>query len=310
MDAQNTLVTGSSGTIGTRLCERLLDADDISVRGLDRRENRWLPAVEEITRRIDLLEPSQLSRLEPDIDTLVHLAANARVYELVQDPDLAKENVDTIYTILEYARTNDIPRLIFASSREVYGDTTGAEPTAERAIDVADSESPYSSSKMGGESLVHAYSNCYGLDTTIIRYSNVYGMYDASDRVIPLFIKQSLDGQDLEVYGEEKLLDFTYIDDAVDGTIRAIRQADAARNETFNIASGEGTSLITLAEHIRDELDAGNDIHVGESRTGEVMKFIADISKAEDALGYSPTTGIAEGLRKTVDWYRNNLYTT
>lgn len=291
------LVTGSSGTIGTRLCELLREQHDIV--GVDKRPNKWSPVVNEFTRIADLTAPAEL----PAADTLIHLGANARVYDLVKTPQMAMDNFQTTFRMLEHARKNDIKRFIFASSREVYGNSDKLVHKEEDAL-VQNCESPYTASKIGGEALVHSYGECYGIDFVILRFSNVYGMYDDSDRVIPLFIRQTAADQDLVVYGKDKLLDFTYIDDCVDGIRRVIEGFDTVKNDTFNIASGKGTAISKIAEMIISLMEGKNNVRIEPSRTGEVIKYVADISKISERTGYQPTVPVEEGIKRAIDWWR------
>jgi UDP-glucose 4-epimerase len=306
MSIGKVLVTGSSGTIGTRLCERMLQDGTYEVVGVDRRPNAWNAQVQAVTVAGDLREEATLARLPTDVDVVIHLAANARVYELVEAPELARDNFLTLFNILEFCRRNGIPRFQFASSREVYGNT-GEAVHAEEPVRLGDCESPYSASKLGGEALVHSYGRCYGLDYIIFRFSNVYGMYDDSERVVPLFIRQTRAGRDLTVFGEDKLLDFTYIDDAVDGILLSLERFERARNDTYNLAFGEGTTILAVAGMIREQLGATNRVHLGESRTGEVVRYIADTRKAREKLRFAPRVTCPEGIARSVAWYRANV---
>jgi UDP-glucose 4-epimerase len=295
------LVTGSSGTIGTRLCEALLAAGH-AVIGLDRRKNAWQPSVQAITVLADLLDKATLQNVPKDIDAVIHLAANARVYELVEDPPRALENFTTLFHTLEWCRENRIPRFLFASSRECYGNASHERYT-EDLVRVEHCESPYTASKLGGEALVQSYTRCYGLPHIMFRFSNVYGMYDDSDRVVPLFIRRMRKNEPITVFGKEKCLDFTYIDDTVQGIIGALTHFNSAKNETYNIAYGEGTTLIDLAEQIQGLLKSSSTISIGTPRTGEVIRYIADTTKAQHALQFAATTPFTEGIKKTVAWY-------
>ena len=300
------LVTGSSGTIGTRLCEKLLERGHLMA-GLDWVPNKWQPAVQKLTTIVDLRDATRLkaqsSKLKADL--IVHLAANARVYELVENPDRARDNILTTFNMLEFARQNGIKRFIFASSRESYGNT-GVDKYTEDLVRVNNCESPYTASKIAGEALSEAYRRCYGIDHVIFRFSNVYGMYDDSIRVVPLFIRLARKNDPLTVFGKDKCLDFTYIDDAVSGIIQGITKFDSVKNDTYNLAYGEGTTIVHLAEEVKRFLKSSSEITVGNSRTGEVVRYIADISKAKKALGYSPKTPFSEGIRKAVEWYLKN----
>lgn len=296
------LITGSSGTIGTRLFEKL--ADDYSVVGVDKKPNKWDREVNENTIIGDLKYKKTFRALPKNIDLVVHLAANARVYNLVVNPELALENFQTLFRTLEFCRLNNIKKFIFASSREVYGNTEKTIHSEEDAF-VQNCESPYTSSKIGGETLVHAYQRCYRIDSNILRFSNVYGMYDESDRVIPLFIKNCKEGKDLNIFGAKKNLDFTHIDDTINGITSVINQFENpnVKNQTFNIASGKGVSIYNVAQIIKREMKAEVNINVKRNRTGEVVRYVADITKAREVLGFNPTVDIEEGIKRSIEWY-------
>ncbi len=300
------LVTGSSGTIGTRLCETLLEHGD-EVIGIDWVANKWNENVEAVTRHIDLRDEVEVANLDlpKDIDAVVHLAANARVYELVEHPDRARDNFVTLFNALEMARTTGIPRFLFASSREGYGNIQAKQYT-EDLVRVENCESPYTASKVGGEALVEAYTRCYGIDHVIFRFSNVYGMYDDSVRVVPLFIRKARKNEPLMVYGKEKCLDFTYIDDAIDGILKALDNFEHAKNGTYNVAYGEGTTIVHLAERVKKLLGSSSPLEVGVPRTGEVVRYVANITKAKETFGYEPRVPFEEGIEKAVAWYEEH----
>lgn len=297
------LVTGSSGTIGTRLCEKLLEAGN-DVQGIDWVPNKWQPSVQAITTLIDLRNAasltSHISHLNADL--IVHLAANARVYELVEDPGRARDNLLTLFNTLELARMLHTPRFIFASSRESYGNTDAPSYT-EDMVRVEHCESPYTASKIGGEAMVHAYTRCYELEHIIFRFSNVYGMYDDSERIVPQFIRHAKNNEPLMIFGEEKCLDFTFIDDCVSGILSSINRWETAKNGTFNIAYGEGTTLVHLARRVKELLHSSSPIVLAQSRTGEITRYVADISQARSVLGYDPQTPFDRGIEQAVEWY-------
>lgn len=121
-------------------------------------------------------------------------------------------------------------------------------------------ESPYSASKISDEALVCAYRKCYGIDYLVLRFSNVYGIYDESDRFVPLMIRKMKRDENVTIFGKNKVLDFTYIDDCVSGIISCVKKFQKARNNTFNIASGKGQNLITAAEIIKRGLGSESKI--------------------------------------------------
>jgi UDP-glucose 4-epimerase len=304
------LITGSSGQIGTNLALRLLDRG-YDVFGVDRRVNTWTDRITTLLQ--DLSAPYRDfaggigSVPYPRCDVCVHLAANAKVHELVQLPHRAMENVALTFNVLEYCRHNDVP-LIFASSREVYGDIH-RYMTEEQQADFAYTESPYSASKIAGEAFVYSYARCYDLRYLVFRFSNVYGRFDNDikrmERVIPLFIQQMSRGEPVTVYGKEKVLDFTYVDDCVSGIIAGIERLLAGRvvNQTINLAYGQGNSLVRMAELIAEALGTPPQIRVEPAKlAGEVTRYIADISKAQELLDYQPGVSLPEGIRRAVAW--------
>jgi UDP-glucose 4-epimerase len=296
------LVTGSSGMIGTAACEELARAGH-EVIGADRRPNAWNSAIERATVRVDLREVAAVRETLPErCDVVVHLAANARVHDLVVDPVLARDNFETTFNVLEYCRRRGVARVVLASSREVYGAADRAQH-AEGDARIEQSISPYAACKLGAEALATSYAHCYGLRTAIVRLSNVYGRYDDSDRVIPKFLRAAVAGHDLEIFGAEKVLDFTYLDDCVRGLVAAVERASAG---TFNVASGTGSSLVELADLVRALVPSTSRVVIGANRTGEVVRYVADIALAREQLGYAPRVPLAEGLARTLAWYREH----
>lgn len=304
------LITGSSGQIGTNLALRLL-ADGHHVFGVDKRPNQWTNEFRYVIQ--DLSAPYRDfsggigSVPYPRPDVVVHLAANAKVHELVAHPHRALENVTLTYNVLEYCRQQHIP-IIFSSSREVYGDIH-RYLTEETQADFVYTESPYSASKIAGEAFIYSYARCYGLPYLIFRFSNVYGRYDNDilrmERVIPLFIARMREGKPVTVYGREKTLDFTYIDDCVEGITRGIEGLvdGTVMNQTINLAYGEGNTLVRMAELIAEALGVEATINVEPSKLlGEVTHYVANIGRARQLLGYTPQIPLAEGLRRAVAW--------
>src|SRR3989338_6310447 len=210
------LITGSSGEIGTNLALRLLN-EKHEVFGIDKRPNTWTDAfpysAQDLAGRFVHYKGGIGNVQYPEhIDAVVHLAANAKVHQLVEEPSRALDNIIITFNILEFCRQNKLP-IILASSREVYGDAH-RYITEESQTHVSYTESTYSASKISGEALVYAYAKCYGLPYIVFRFSNVYGRYDNDlermERVIPLFVKKIAHDEPITVFGKDKTLDFTY----------------------------------------------------------------------------------------------------
>ena len=308
------LITGSSGQIGTNLALRLM-RDGHSVFGVDKCQNPWTDAVPTLLQDLASQYPAYLGGIGgveyPDVDVVVHLAAHAKVHQLVAQPHRALENAVMTFNVLEYCRGIRLP-IVFSSTREVYGDVHRFEGYGEATADFAFTESPYSASKIAGEALIYSYGRCYDLPYLVFRFSNVYGRFDNDlhrmVRVLPLFTHLMLRGERVTVYGKEKVLDFTYVDDCVDGIARgveALANRDV-RNETINLAFGQGNTLFRAAELIAEKLDVEPQIDTAPARLGEVTHYIADIRKANDLLGWQPRTSLDNGIPKAVEWFREH----
>jgi UDP-glucose 4-epimerase len=305
------LITGSSGQIGTNLALRLLELGH-EVFGVDIRPNTWTDQIETLIQ--DLSTPYASFKdgigyvqYPAALDIVVHLAAHAKVHELVEQPDRALKNINMTFNVLEFCRHNALP-IIFSSTREVYGDIH-RYITEESHADFAFTESPYSASKISGEALIYSYAQCYGLNYLVFRFSNVYGRFDNDlhrmARVIPLFIHQIMHDQPITVFGEKKVLDFTYIDDCVTGVFEGIKllvERPEEGNQTINLAYGQGNSLVNMAQYIADALGKNPDVHIEPSHVGEVTHYVANIGKARALLNYTPTTSLEDGLKKAVAW--------
>lgn len=308
------LITGSSGQIGTNLALRLI-GDGHTVVGVDNRPNSWTQAVP-----THLLDLAQTLPLRSDgvlgtvsvgaVDAVVHLAAHAKVHALVERPLGALENHVMVANALEFARVNATP-VILASSREVYGNAVDhGRPVSESAADFRHAPSPYAAMKLASEALAAAYSRCYGLPFSVIRFSNVYGRYDNDlerlERALWIFWRNIRQGQPVTVFGERKTLDFTYVDDAVDGLVRCLEHLvagdSAVVGETFNLAYGEGRRLVDIVHGIAETLGMPVEVRLAASRPGEVTWYVADIAKARRLLDYAPQVPLSTGIRRAMAW--------
>lgn len=297
------LVTGSSGSIGTALMEALATAGYDTV-GADRRPNEWVDEIDRRTIRIDLTDRAAVNALLPkEADAIIHLAAHSRVWDLIANPHLAEENITMLTNVAEFARVHAIKKILFSSSREVYGNLM-ADAYRESDASVDHCESPYGASKLAGEAILRAYQHSFGVNSVILRLANVYGRYDITNRVIPLFIAHCRSGKPIDIFGRGKVLDFTFMDDTVRAMVHALEKFESIKNETYNIASGVGTSLAELAEKIQTQMGTAVPITVENNRTGEVMRYVGAISKAGAAFGYEPRTSLDQGLIQAIAWYR------
>lgn len=308
------VITGSSGQVGTNLSLRLLERGE-TVLGLDRRSNTWTDRIPTLVRDLasdGMPSLDEMASIVPDFgrpDLVVHLAANAKVHALVIDPKRAHENTTTTFNVLEFCRLNQVP-IIFSSSREVYG---RPEPpmVSEKMSDVFHILSPYAAYKLADEMLIYAYAHCYGLNYLVFRLSNVYGRFDSDlermTRVIHIFIDQMLRGEPVTIYDRHKMIDFTYVDDCVNGLLLGIDKLMSGDvvNETINLSSGSPSTLGQLAEMIARNLNVKPHLTDQPIRPGEISFYVADLTKAKILLGYAPQVSFEEGIKRTVAWVKD-----
>jgi UDP-glucose 4-epimerase len=294
-DVQTVLVTGAGGFVGNHLCRRLTDRGD-DVIGVDRRSSAALPATVESVDA-DLTERPAL----PAADVIVHLAAHSQVQPLIDDPPLAVENVQTTEHVLAEAARHDAG-VVNVSSRDVFGSAVCPDDTTVGP----DSPNPYAASKLAGEAFTNAYRNTTGIDAVSVRLTNVYGPGDHNPRVLPTFVRLATAGERLHVFGRGKLVDFVHVTDACRGLLAAVDRLSTVDGESITVGSGRGRRLETLAELVAETVPDCPGWTVDENRTGDVDRFVADLSRARGLLDYEPTRDFEAAVRETVEWYRDN----
>jgi nucleoside-diphosphate-sugar epimerase len=308
------LVTGGAGFIGSHLAEELLRRGE-RVRIVDslvtgKRENLAHLGKAEFIQG-DLAEIDVARRAVQGVDYVLHQAAIPSVPRSVEDPITSnRANIDASLNVLVAARDAGVRRLVYAGSSSAYGNSATLPkvetmPTAPL--------SPYALQKLVAEQYCQLFTRLYGLETVTIRYFNVFGpRQDPSSPysgVISLFISALVEDRRPTIHGDgEQTRDFTYVANVVDGVLRAC-QAPEASGEVINVATAGRISLNELFRTVRDLTGAGVEPIYGEPRAGDVRDSQADIGKARRLLGYEPTVGLADGLRKTVEWYRSTQLT-
>lgn len=294
------LITGGSGFIGSHLAETLIE-EDFRVTQFDIKYNENVKNSDCEKIKGDICHYKAISKAVQDKDIIVHLAAVSRVEWGQRDPARClKVNAFGTFNLLEALRRNNPESvMIFGSSREVYGEPRTLPVREDHPKDPI---SVYGASKLSAENFATVYHRAYGLSYVILRFSNVYGSKrDLPERVVPKFMKQSLENKTLTVYGGQQLLDFTFIDDVIEGIVNTIKKL-ISRNETilnndFNFATGKGTSIIELAKLIKEICNSNSEIEIKEKRCFDVSKFVGDYQKAKGYLGYDYKHSLRDGLR-------------
>lgn len=317
MNKQAILVTGGAGFIGSHLSEKLLSQGK-KVVCLDNFNNFYSPQVKKenikkaqknknyILIKGDILNEKLLDKIfsQYNIQKIVHLAALAGVRPSLASPqDYIETDIIGTVNLLQQARKYNIEQFIFASSSSVYG-TNKKIPFKEKHP-TENQISPYACAKKAAEIYCKTYHRLYNLPVTILRYFTVYGPRQRPEMAIHKFTRLILKDKEIPMYGDgTSERDYTYIDDALQGTTAAIeRKFDF---EIFNIGNSQTTELRKLISIIEKETGKKANIKKLPPQPGDVPLTYADISKAKKMLGYNPKVSIEQGVGKFVNWYKKN----
>jgi UDP-glucose 4-epimerase len=310
------LITGVAGFIGSNIAHALMTRGD-EVRGIDdlshgRQENLAGIAARFDFRHADITDDAAIQSACSGMDYVLHQAARGSVPRSMADP-VGSNHANVVGTIkvLQAARAAGVKRVVFASSSSVYGDT----PVLPKQEDMACAPiSPYAVSKYAGELYAQSFSRVLGLETVSLRYFNVFGprQHPTSQyaAVIPKFIRAMLQGEQPVIFGDGKQSrDFTYIDNVVSANLLACQaSAEKASGRVFNVAAGKSFSLNDLYAQLQEIIGYPKPASHAPPRGGDVRDSLADTTQAQQAMGYKTLVDFKDGLRQTVDWYRQESH--
>ena len=305
------LVTGGAGFIGSHLVSRLVENGE-SVRVLDNfttgKEENLNGLKDKVTIfNGDICDKETVRKALDGVDYVLHQAALPSVPRSVKDPIASNRvNVSGTLNLLVESKNSNVKRFVFASSSSVYGNPDKM-PVDESFT--PNPLSPYGVTKLSVEYYGRIFSQIYNLETVGLRYFNVFGprqdpnsQYSA---VIPKFINKILINENPVIFGDgEQSRDFSYIDNVVDANMLALTAKNVS-GEVFNIACGERTTLNEMITMFGTCLNTNIKAEYTEPRSGDIKHSFANISKAKTLLGYQPKVTFKEGLKKTIDWYKN-----
>lgn len=328
------LVTGAAGFIGYHLSEALLKRGD-QVIGLDNLNDYYdvnlkLARLDRLKQQpwfefiqADLAERAAIERvfLDHNFDRVVNLAAQAGVRYSIENPRAyIDSNIVGFLNILEGCRHGKVAHLSYASSSSVYGANT-KQPFSEHD-NIDHPVSLYAASKKSNELMAHTYSSLYQLPTTGLRFFTVYGPWGRPDMALFIFTKGILEGKPINIFNNgEMIRDFTYIDDIVEGVVRAtdkIPQPDPAWSgdspdpassyapyRVYNIGNNTPVRLMDFIEAIERHVGKKSIRNMMPIQPGDVPSTCADVSALEKAVGFKPRTSVDDGINRFVGWYRD-----
>lgn len=308
------LVTGGAGFLGSHLCEQILAEghkviclDDISS---GQRQN--IEGFENSDRFSFLKQDVRLPGSLPPVDRIYHLASRASPADFTEFPvDIALSNTQGTRRLLDHARACDA-RMLYASTSEVYGDPE-VHPQHEEYngnVNVRGVRGCYDESKRFGETLTVAYRNRYDVDVRTARIFNTYGprMRPDDGRVVPTFLTQALQGENLTVYGDgTQTRSFCYVDDLVRG-LQTVMNTSTPGHDVYNLGRTNERTINELAETVLRLLDTESNIVYEPLPEDDPSQRCPDISRARADLGWNPTVSLEEGLKLTIhEFSRHDL---
>ena len=316
------LVTGAAGFIGAAVSEALLARGDAVV-GVDNLNDYYDVGLKQARlarlasnkafhfHQIDISDRDRMLALAADfpaITGIVHLAAQAGVrYSLINPYAYVTSNVMGQVVVLETARALPaLKHLVYASSSSVYGDNKKTPFAVGDTVDCPNSL--YAATKRVDELFGHAYAHLYGLASTGLRFFTVYGPWGRPDMAPMLFTRAILDGRPIRVFnGGDMWRDFTYIDDIVDGVLRALDRPATGTppHAIYNLGNNKAEKLTDFIAEIEKALGIKAEMKMEPMQPGDVPITYADITASQNALGFEPSTPISVGVPKFVDWFKD-----
>lgn len=311
------LITGGAGFIGSNLVEYLLKYKAGKVRVLDNFSTGSITNIEEFKSSPafeliegDIRDLATCQQAVEGIDYVSHQAALGSVPRSINDPITTNDvNISGFLNMLVACRDAKVKRMIYAASSSTYGDHPGLPKVEDQ---IGNPLSPYAVTKYVNELYASVFSKTYDFHTIGLRYFNVFGPkqnpHGPYAAVIPLFIEAALKQEAASINGDgETSRDFTFIENAVQANIKALLAEGINKHEVVNIAYGERTTLNELWNEINTL--AGIDLSptYGPERKGDVKHSLANITKAEELIGYKPQFSVMDGLKLAIEWYKKQL---
>ena len=314
-------ITGGAGFIGSTLSEALIKSGN-SVVSIDNFCDFYNPNIK--NNNIEYLKTNSNFKLykadirdrqaikeifdNNNIDIVVHLAAMAGVRPSIENPLLYQEvNCMGTQNILEEMKLHNIKNGVFASSSSVYGNCKEVPFREDMIVDYA--ISPYAATKKANEVMAHVYHKLYNMNIIMLRFFTVYGPKQRPDLAINKFTRLMMEGKEIPMFGDGTTSrDYTYVDDIVDGIINSCKFVEENNDvyEIINLGNSSPVSLIQMINTIGKVMEYKPKINQLPMQPGDVEKTFADISKANRLLGYNPKTSFEEGIKKFVQWFKQN----
>jgi UDP-glucose 4-epimerase len=294
------LVTGGSGFIGSHVVDKLRD-NGVNVRVYDSITPNYRNDIEYYQGSI--LDYESLCFAVSGVDAVMHLAAVADVKGVLENPHYSESiNVRGTINVLEAARTSGVKRVIYGSTTWVYSEASSDSDEVNESTTLHAPTHFYTATKLTGEYYCQSYSKLFRIETTILRYGIPYGPRARDGAVIPIFVRKAVNGEPLRIEGDgSQYRNFVYVEDLAEGNVLALQSV--AKNKIYNLDGNEKITIKKLVDLLKELL--GNvKIEYKPSRHGDFSGKDVSSELAKKELGWEPKTGLEEGLKKYINWYK------
>ncbi|MGD0996121.1 MAG: SDR family NAD(P)-dependent oxidoreductase [Candidatus Bathyarchaeia archaeon] len=308
---RSVLVTGGAGFIGSHLVPRLLELGH-SVTVLDNLSTGKLESLDDVLdhpkfvfQRGDIRDKTIPNEVFDKIDSVIHLAALIDTSASVADPIQNHEvNVNGTFNMLHAAIKHNVKKFVFASSTAVYGDAKTLPLQENIALHPI---SPYAASKVAGEAYCSAFASCFGLETIVLRFFNIYGLRSENNPysgVITKFLQKIIKGEVLTIDGDgEQTRDFIHVSDIIKAVILTLEH-EGLKGEVFNVCTGVPTSINQLATTLKTVTGKNPNVKYGPARLGDIRSSYGDLAKAKENLGFRASVDLTEGLQMLFEEFK------
>jgi len=292
----NILITGSEGFVGNNLVKGLSQKHTIYT------SDQLDSSNHENYTQCDITNYDSVDKVVKDVDAIIHLTAHSLVSSLDGSITNGRVNIIGLLNLLECCRKNSVSKVIFTSASSLVGEPQSSHVTENHP---AKPKTAYGITKLTSEHYLRLYNELYNINYTVFRFFNIYGPFQKNG-LIPSIFNKIRNNEPITIFGKgDQIRDYVYIEDVIPFFDQAI-SADKSKNMILNMGTGNGTTILEIVKHIADILKIEPKIEYQPVRPGEIGNFVSDTNLLHDTLGDTPSTNVLTGLKKTIDWLKNN----
>jgi len=290
------LIIGSEGFVGKNLVRGLSQKHDIYT------SDQIDSSIHQNYSKCDITDYDSVEKVVRDVDTVIHLAAHSLVSSLDGSITNGRVNIIGLLNLLESCRKNSIPKVIFTSASSLIGDPQSFHVNENH---LPKPKTAYGITKLTSEHYLRLYNELYGINYTIFRFFNIYGPFQKNG-LIPSIFNKIKNNEPITIFGKgDQVRDYVYIEDTLPFFEQA-SSSDIGKNKVLNMGTGNGTTILEIVKNISEILEIKPKIQYQDPRPGEIGNFVADTTLLHQTFNNIPSTDVKIGLRKTIDWLKNN----